>query len=88
LNDTFLQLNDSNEGKKKEVRLKSNEIVFTDKLEGNTLLSDSEIAQKSRDSILLIGARVTTRLTAIFAHPKSHEKQNAQRLLSNLYMSI
>jgi hypothetical protein len=27
-------------------------------LKGSTLLSDSEITQKSRDSILLIGARV------------------------------
>jgi hypothetical protein len=29
----------------------------TDKLEGTNVLSDSEIAQKSRDSLLLIGAR-------------------------------
>jgi hypothetical protein len=40
--------------------------VFIDKLEGShiknlkgiTLLSDTEMAQKSRDSMLLIGARV------------------------------
>jgi hypothetical protein len=57
LKDTFLQLNDSYEGKKKEVRLKSN-TVFTDKLEGTQYKLTTEIAQKSSDSILLIGARV------------------------------
>jgi hypothetical protein len=56
LNDTFLQLIDTNEGKKKQVRLKAL-CVFTVKLEGTKVLSDSEITQKSRDSILLIGAK-------------------------------
>jgi hypothetical protein len=57
LKDTFLQLIDINEGKKKVVRLKADS-VFLNKLERTTMLSDSEIAQKSRDSISLIGARV------------------------------
>jgi hypothetical protein len=55
LNDTFLQFSDTNEGKKKQVRLKAY-CVLKDKLEGTTLLSDSEkITQKT---LLLIGARV------------------------------
>ena len=57
MKDTFLQLIDINEGKKKVVRLKAHS-VFLNKLERTTMLSDSEIAQKSRDSISLIGARV------------------------------
>ena len=48
---------DITEGKKKEVRLKAY-CVFTDKLEGNHIKLTTEIAQKSRDSMLLIGARV------------------------------
>ena len=32
--------------------------VFTDKLEGNHIKLTTEMAQKSRDSMLLIGARV------------------------------
>jgi hypothetical protein len=58
---------DNDEGKKKEVRLKSY-IEFTDKLEGNTLLSDSEITQKSRDSILLIGDRVHVSIVSHYRH--------------------
>jgi hypothetical protein len=52
LKDTFLQFIDTNEGKKKQVRLKAYG-VFTGKLEGTTLLFDSEIAQKSRDHLLM-----------------------------------
>jgi hypothetical protein len=54
---TFLKLSDTNKGKKKEVRLKAYS-VFTDKLEGNHIKLTTEMAQKSRDSMLLIGARV------------------------------
>ena len=32
--------------------------MFTEKLEGTTVLSDSKVTQKSMDSLLLIGARV------------------------------
>jgi hypothetical protein len=57
LKDTFLQSIDTDEGKKK--KCDSNHILCSQiNLKGTTLLSDSEMAQKSRDSILLIGARV------------------------------
>jgi hypothetical protein len=52
---------DITEGKKKEVRLKAY-CVFTDKLEGSHIKLTTEIAQKSRDSMLLIGARVPGKL--------------------------
>ena len=53
--DTFLQFSDINEGKKKQVRLKAHSVRH-DKLEENHIKLTTEIAQKSRDSMLLIGA--------------------------------
>jgi hypothetical protein len=52
LKDTFLQLSDSDKGKKKEVRLKAY-CVCKEKLEGTQYKLTTEIAQKSRDSMLL-----------------------------------
>jgi hypothetical protein len=57
LKDTLLQLIDINEGKKKEVRLKAF-CVCQRELEGTQYKLTTEMAQKSRDSMLLIGARV------------------------------
>jgi hypothetical protein len=57
LKDTFLQLIDITEGKKRQVRLKAYRVCQM-KLEGTQYKLTTEIAQKSRDSMLLIGARV------------------------------
>ena len=57
MKDTLLQLIDINEGKKKEVRLKAY-CVCQRELEGTQYKLTTEMAQKSRDSMLLIGARV------------------------------
>jgi hypothetical protein len=64
LKDTLLQLIDINEGKKKEVRLKAY-CVCQRELEGTQYKLTTEMAQKSRDSMLLIGARVRGK---IFLH--------------------
>jgi hypothetical protein len=57
LNDTFLQLIDS--PKERIKKCDSNRILCVKyKLEGTKYKLTTEIAQKSRDSMLLIGARV------------------------------
>jgi hypothetical protein len=48
--------------------------VFTDKLEGTQYKLTTEIAQKSRDSMLLIGARVQDEPidATLLPHPPSY----------------
>jgi hypothetical protein len=62
MKDTFLQFIKKHEGKKKQVRLNAY-CVVKDKLEGTRYKLTTEIAQKSRDSMLLIGARVQVGLS-------------------------
>ena len=68
MKDTFLQFGNNNKKrKKKQVRLKSH-CVFTGKLEGTQYKLTTEIAQKSRDSMLLIGARVPGGFISLCCH--------------------
>jgi hypothetical protein len=75
LKDTLLQLIDINEGKKKEVRLKAF-CVCQRELEGTQYKLTTEMAQKSRDSMLLIGARVPE---AIFLVCRDSNNANSNR---------
>jgi hypothetical protein len=72
LKDTFLQLINFTEGKKKQVRLKAY-CVCQMKLEGTQYKLTTEIAQKSRDSMLLARVRDDERaeMQLLPARPKT-----------------